>query len=195
MALAKLTASDRRIIFECLTAAARGPFFTDADLSILFGLERRELLGIVARIPMIDDSEASVRLAIGHTLLDLTGYPHGKQSEWRTWISVGPAEVEQVADRWRALQPPIEFESFQVFGPSCFGGRYYRVVGYQVRGGGHGWGSEVWSSGRWLSSNDGPGGPAIMAAVVASSEELHQAGIDCSPIPSNYNPMSVECDV
>ncbi len=48
MALAKLSASDRRIIFQCLTDAARGPFFRDADLSILFGLGRRELLGIRA---------------------------------------------------------------------------------------------------------------------------------------------------
>lgn len=194
MALAKMAASDRRIIFECLTAAASGPFFSDADLSILFGLDRRELLGIVARIPRIDDSEASVRRAIGHTLLNLTGYPHGKRSECSNWISVCPAEVEQMADRWRSLQPPIEYASFKVFGPACFGGRYYRVVEYQVHGGGHGWGCEVWSSGRWLSPKDGPGGRAIMAAVPTSSEELLRAGVDCSPIPSNYDPMSVECE-
>ena len=194
MALAKMTAADRRIIFECLSAAASGPFFSDGELSILFGLHRHELLGIVARIPRIDDSEASVRWAIGHTLLNLIGYPHGKRREWSNWISVSPAEVEQVADRWRALQPPIEYESFQVFGPVCFGGRYFRVVGYQVRGSGRGWGCEVWSLGRWLSPKDGPGCPAIMAAVPASSDELLQAGIDCSPIPNNYDPLSVECE-
>src|SRR5262245_15743532 len=138
MRLAKMTTSERRIIFECLTAAARGPFFSDADLSILFGLDRSELLGIVARIPRIDDSEPSVRRAIGATLIDLLGYPHGKRAEWSSWISVSPAEVEQVANRWLALQPPIVYESFQVFGPACFGGRYYRVVGYRVRGGGQG---------------------------------------------------------
>src|SRR4051812_38228904 len=43
MALSKMSASDRGIIFECLTAAARGPFFSEADLRILFGLERSEL--------------------------------------------------------------------------------------------------------------------------------------------------------
>src|SRR5205085_190067 len=103
-------------------------------------------------------------------------------------------EVEKVADRWRALQPPIVYESFQVFGPACFGGRYYRVVGYQVRGGGRGWSCEVWSSGRWLSPSDGPGGPEIMAAVPASSEELLRAGVDGSPIPSCYDPFSVESE-
>jgi hypothetical protein len=65
VALAKMSASDRRLIFECLTAAARGPFFSDADLSILFGFDRRELLGIVARIPRIDDSEPRARRRSG----------------------------------------------------------------------------------------------------------------------------------
>ena len=99
-----------------------------------------------------------------------------------------------MANRWRALQPPIVYESFQVFGPASFGGRCYRVVGYQVRGAGRGWCCEVWSSGRWLSPNDGPGGAEIMATVPASSEELLRAGVDCSPIPSNYDPLSVECE-
>jgi hypothetical protein len=194
MALAKMSASDRGIIFECLTAAARGPYFSDADLSILFGLDRRELLRIVARIPRIDDSEPSVRRAIGHTLINLLGYPHGKGDEWSNWISVSPDEVEQVATRWRALQPSIVYESLEVFGPACFGGRYFRVVGWQIRGGGRGWSCEVWSSGRWLCPNDGPGGPAIMAAVPASREKLLQAGVDCSPLPENYDPLSVECE-
>jgi|SRR5262245_10344975 len=194
MALAKMTASDRRILFECLTAAARGPFFSDADLCILFGIDRRELLGIVACIPHLDDSERSVRRAIGNTLNNLLRYPHGREPEWSSWISVTPAAVEQVESRWRALQPPIVYESFKVFGPACFGGRYYRVVEYQLRGGGRGWGCEVWSSGRWLCPRDGPGGNEIMAAVPASSEELHQAGVDCSPISSNYDPDAVECE-
>jgi hypothetical protein len=194
VALAKMSPADRRIIFECLTAAARGPFFSDTDLSILFGLDRRELLGIVARIPRIDDSEPSVRRAIGHTLLDLIAYPHGKGSEWSNWISVSPAVVEQVANRWRALRPPIVYESFQVFGPACISGRYYRVVGWQVRGGGRGWGCEVWSSGRWLSPADGPGGREIMGAVPALPEELRQAGVDCSPITADYDPLAVECE-
>jgi hypothetical protein len=192
MALAKMCRSDLGIIFECLTAAARGPSFSDADLSILFGLDRCELQTILARLPRIDDSEESVRRAIGHTLLNLTAYPHGKGSEWGKWISVSPEEVEQVAGRWRALQPPIVYESFEVIGPACFAGRYYRVVGWQIRGGGRGWGCEVWSSGRWLSPNEGPAGPAIRAAAPASREELLQAGVDCSPLPANYDPLAVQ---
>ena len=137
---------------------------------IFFGLDRRELFGIVARIPHIDDSERDVRRAIGNTLNNLLRYPHGRGAAWSSWISVSSAAVEQVESRWRALQPPIVYESFKVFGPTCFGGRYYRVVEYRLRGGGRGWGSEVWGSGSWLCPRDGPGCNEIIAAVPASPE-------------------------
>jgi hypothetical protein len=52
----------------------------------------------------------------------------------------------------------------------------------------------VWSSGRWLLVSEGPGGRAIMASAPASSEQLRQAGVDCSPIPSNYDPLLVESE-
>jgi hypothetical protein len=41
MTLLKMSASDRKIIFECLRGA-RGPFFNDAEIRILFGLDRGE---------------------------------------------------------------------------------------------------------------------------------------------------------
>jgi hypothetical protein len=34
-----------------------------------------------------------------------------------------------------------------------------------------------------------------MAAIPASTEKLLRDGIDCSPIPTNYDPLSVECEV
>ncbi len=37
-------------------------------------------------------------------------------------------------------------------------------------------------------------GSEIMAAVPASPEELLRAGVDCSLIPSTYDPLSVECE-
>lgn len=191
MALSKMNESDRRIIFECLAAAARGPFFCDADISILFGLDRSELLGIVARIPRIDDAAPNVRRAIGHTLNNLLGYPHGEKDEWNKWISVSPATLEIVADRWRSLQPRIVFESVEIVGPACFDKKFYRVIKYRVRGGGSGLSSEVWSDGRWTFANDGPGVPAIMSAIPASSEQLDQAGV-CNTMPSYFDPFSID---
>ena len=85
-------------------------------------------------------------------------------------------------------------ESLQKVVTITIGGRYYRVVGYQTRSGGHGAGCEVWTSGRWLFPSDGPGCHEVMAAAPASPEELRRAGVDCTPISSAYDPMSVECE-
>ena len=194
MALSKMSSSDRGIISECLKAAACGPFFTDAGLRILFGLDRGELLGIAVGIHHIEDSEPVARRAIGNALMNLLMVPHIKRDEWGDWISATPRVVGQVDARWNALVPPIVFDSFQVFGPARIGERYYRVVEYCISGGGRGFGCEVWSSGRWLASNDGPGGPAIKTMVPASAAELFRDGVDYSPIRSDYDPLSVECE-
>jgi hypothetical protein len=45
MSLLKLSSSDRQVIFECLIAAAKGPFFTDYDLRALFGDDPKSFLG------------------------------------------------------------------------------------------------------------------------------------------------------
>ncbi len=69
------------------------------------------------------------------------------------------------------------------------------MVGYRVRGGGHGFVCQVWNSGRWLIPNDdGPGGPEIMAAAPVSPEALLQAGVDCFPLPENYDPGACEIE-
>ena len=194
MSLTDLSEDERRIIFECLTAAAHGPFFTDADHRILSGLSGSELAEIVARLPDIDDAKPVVRRAVGHALTDLMYYPHRKDGEWANWISASRDEVERVGDRWLSTLPPIVYESFEVFGPACFGGRYYRVVGYKTRAHGRGWSCEVWHPGGWVAPRDGPGGPAIIEAAPASALELASAGVDCSPIPSGYDPLAVELE-
>jgi hypothetical protein len=194
MSLAKMSASDRSIIFECLKAAAHGPFFNDADLRILLDVERSELHEIVARIPHLDDSDRKVRRIIGHVLLNLLGYPHQKHDEWNKWISVDHATVEQVDERWMSHLPPIVYEGFEVFGPACLEGRFFRVVHSRMQGGGEEWCCEVWSSGRWLSADHSPGCNAIMAATPATAEELLRAGVDCSPLPKEYDPCKVESE-
>jgi len=194
MALSELPASDCRIIFECLTAAAKGPFFGDDELSMLFGVTRQELLGIVACIPHIDDEEPEVRRAIGNTLNNLLGYPHGEESRWREWISADPLVVKQVESRWRAIQPPIEYSSLEVHGPAKIEGQFYRVVAYTVRNGGHGMCSEVWRRGKWVWPAGGPGCNSIMTAMRATELELRQAGVDCSPLPPLYDPLATESE-
>src|ERR1700733_1159103 len=117
MSLLNLSSHDRQVIFECLTAVAKGPFFTEDDLSILFGVARYELLGVVSQISHLEDSERSVRSAIGNALNNLLRYPHGREGSWNEWITASPEAVAQTEQRWRELQPALEYSALEKYGP------------------------------------------------------------------------------
>jgi hypothetical protein len=86
----------------------------------------------------------------------------------------------------------IDYSSVEMYGPVEVGGNYYRVVSYTIRNGGHGMGSEVWKAGRWLLAWGGPGCNVLLATRLATEIELSRAGVDCSLLPSNYDPITVE---
>lgn len=191
MALSKISPADRRIVFECLVAAAKGPFFDDDEFHTIFGLSRSELLALIARIPRLDDGEPQVSCAIGNSLNNLLRYPHRQQAHWNDWISVSLAVVEQVEERWRQTQPPLVYSSLQVHGPALIGNTFYRVIEYAT-GGGHGFVSQVWKEGRWMVAFDGPGCNAIMSTPAADPELLERAGVDRGPLPPKYDPLEVD---
>src|SRR4051812_12407265 len=96
MSLQTLTDDEKRVVFECLRAAAVGPFFPDWEFHTLFGLHRHEVAQIVAAIPVIDDADESVSLAINNAFANLLGYPHRQPAAWSQFISVPPAEVGRI---------------------------------------------------------------------------------------------------
>ncbi len=101
MSLQTLTDDEKRVVFECLRAAADGPFFPDWEFHTLFGLRRQEVARIVATLPNIDDSDESVSLAINNAMGNLLGYPHGQTAAWSQFISVPEVEVRRIFDKWR----------------------------------------------------------------------------------------------
>ena len=101
MALADLTKAERRVVFECLRAAAEGPFFPDWEFHTLFGLERVRVAEIAAAWPPADSEERDVWLAINNAMNNLLGYPHGQEAAWRDHISVDSAEVERIFAKWK----------------------------------------------------------------------------------------------
>jgi hypothetical protein len=68
----------------------------------LFGLERNELKSILKAWPNIDDMDETVSLAINNTLANLVGYPHGKEEDWRKYISVSSEEVSAILLAWKS---------------------------------------------------------------------------------------------
>jgi hypothetical protein len=101
MSLARLNAADREVVAQCMRAAVDGPFFPDWEFPILFGLERAEVRSVLATWPGLDESQATVRLAINNSFSNLLGYPHGCEQEWSRFISVSEDEVDRVFDLWR----------------------------------------------------------------------------------------------
>ena len=102
MATKSLTPRERRIILECLKAAAEGPFFPDWEVDTLLGFSRNELKSLIARWDTLDLNEASVQQAINNCLINLLGHPHGHHEEWSRYISVDPDELSALWESWRA---------------------------------------------------------------------------------------------
>ncbi len=89
---------------------------------------------------------------------------------------------------------PVEFSVRKVYGPAKIEGRFYRVVEFVERKGGHGMCGEVWGKGKWVSYDDGPGCKAIIAGELATESEMWRFGVDWSLPNPEYDPMAVDSD-
>ena len=101
MAINDLTHSEQQVVFECLKAAAEGPFFPDWEFHTLFGLWREDVRQVVANWPEISEDSEEVIVAINNSINNLLGYPHGREDVWSDYISVSEEELAAIFDKWR----------------------------------------------------------------------------------------------
>ncbi len=101
MPLINLSNDEKKVVFECLKAAAEGPFFPDREFHTLFGLERSEVAQILSDWPDIDDQDMKVRIAINNSMNNLIGYPHNCEKVWDDYISVSLLDVKKIFSKWR----------------------------------------------------------------------------------------------
>ncbi|WP_205526014.1 hypothetical protein [Pyxidicoccus trucidator] len=98
--------NDEKVIGECLRAAVEGPFFPDWEFHALFGLERKEVAVVLASWPEFHDVKTQ-RLAVNNALVNLLWYPSkAPDTAWHEYISVSPAEVRAIYERWRGARLP-----------------------------------------------------------------------------------------
>jgi hypothetical protein len=94
-----LAPADDDVIQRCLQAAVDGPFFDDAELSTLFGLDRAAVAAVLDAWPAVTDDRDR---AVGNALDNLLGYPHGHHGpDFEQLVGVSEAEVRAAFDRWR----------------------------------------------------------------------------------------------
>ncbi|WP_146009469.1 hypothetical protein [Deinococcus planocerae] len=105
MALERLTARERFLLGQCLSAAAEGPFFDDDDgFDTIFGVSLEEVAEVAHAWPHVDDNEEIVELVINNAVANLLGYPHGRMKDWPKFISAPPGEIRRVLSKWRRLK-------------------------------------------------------------------------------------------
>ena len=102
-ALEKLTDNEKQVIGECLRATAFGPFFSDWEFHSLFGVDRDEAIRVAESWPNIKETDISAGYLINDSFNNLLGYPHRKQSDWKTYIPVSRDKVYNTYHRYRTL--------------------------------------------------------------------------------------------
>ena len=100
MAIDDCETNEQKIIFECLRASVKGPFFDDGEFDTIFGLSREDVQHVIDNWHN-DKSSENVILAINNSMNNLLGYPHGKQRYWRDYISVTSEELSRIFAKWR----------------------------------------------------------------------------------------------
>jgi hypothetical protein len=115
----ELSNNEIKIIKECLTASAYGPFFIDNnaksdpfwEIHSLFGLKMEKLRKIADNFPQVDLDDQDVRLAINNSICNLIGYPHNRFGEtWFKYLSVTEEELNSLLKKWRNEKAENYFE-------------------------------------------------------------------------------------
>lgn len=83
-----------KIIWECLNAAANGPFFPDVEFHTLFGLTKEEVRKISLEWEKLDRKNELVQRAVNNSIVNLIGYPIDNPKKWPDYISISREELE-----------------------------------------------------------------------------------------------------
>lgn len=115
-----LSEHEIQILYECVYAAAHGPFFVCkssagdlyGEIHPLFGLTIDELQDVADHWPNVDMESEEVNLAINNSINNLLWYPHrASQETWAQYISTSPQELAQIFLKWRGEDIEDHFDA------------------------------------------------------------------------------------
>ena len=101
MPLEQLTHEEKKIVFACLCAIAKGPFIHTGEIRSRSGGERHELYKLIEKWPDIDDSEGGVWIMLNGVMNEIS---HGVQispEECDAWFGVDRDAVTKVFRKWK----------------------------------------------------------------------------------------------
>ena len=88
---------------RCLLAAVRGPFFTDAELSRLFGRSRASLRVIAGMWPRMNLAAPDLRELLGRLTDELLDRAGDEPEAWAEWVEAPPEKVRAAFEVFRKV--------------------------------------------------------------------------------------------
>jgi hypothetical protein len=91
------------ILGKLLAAAARGPFFSDAELKALFGRSRESMQVVAGMWPRMNLAAPELRELLAGVARSLTARGDTDSRDWQEWISVSPQQLEAAVEVFRRV--------------------------------------------------------------------------------------------
>ena len=101
MPLEQLTHEEKKIVFACLCAIAKGPFIHTGEMRYRGGGERQELYKLIEKWPDIDDSDGRVWRMLNGSMNVMSHAYHISPEECEAWCGVDRDAVKKVFEKWR----------------------------------------------------------------------------------------------
>lgn len=88
---------------RCLLAAARGPFFTDEEVTSAFGRSRESIRVVAGMWPRMNLAAPEIRELLGRLTEELVGRASSDADAWEEWIQASPVQVEAAFEIFRRV--------------------------------------------------------------------------------------------
>ncbi len=99
----KLDEDTLEMLGKCLVAAARGPFFTDAELDALFGRSRQSMEVIAGMWPRMNLAAPDLRELLVRVVRELADRKDPTAPAWDEWIGSSPEKLEAAVEVFRRV--------------------------------------------------------------------------------------------
>ncbi|MSR20034.1 MAG: hypothetical protein EXR91_03530 [Gemmatimonadetes bacterium] len=101
--LRKLDEDVVALLGRCLAAAARGPFFSDVELTSLFGRSRESMQVVAGMWPRMNLATPDLQELLRRVAEELIALGDPESQHWREWIAASPQQLEAAVEVFRMV--------------------------------------------------------------------------------------------